>query len=293
MGGRTYGQRLSLINGKFMGSSAFWRRGSEQESFCLRLILQRIAMLHKPFAVSGLLKAFAILAVVLLWQWVSASKGQAQVLRDESNDVIQYSGLVMTTDSFVPLPYATVLVKGTNRGAITTETGFFTLPVYRRDTLVIRSVGYKQVELSVPDTLQANRHRVVVKLPADTIQLDEVVVYPWPTKEEFKQAFVNLDLPEDDVERARKNLNRRVMLAINQEMKMDAGENYNFMMQQQARSFRYAGNQRNYMMLGGGASSGTAIPTSLLNPFNWAKFFKSLRRGDFKKGSGEDDFRPY
>ena len=46
---------------------------------------------------------------------------------------------------------------------------------------------------------------------ADTIMLAPTIIYPWPTEEEFKKAFVRLDIPDDDIEIARKNLAKAEM----------------------------------------------------------------------------------
>ena len=55
-------------------------------------------------------------------------------------------------------------------------------------------------------------------------------------------------------------------------------------MQQIASSFYYAGGQRNYAMLG---SNNTPIPSTLLNPFAWAQFFKAIKEGQYKKKEEE------
>ena len=45
-----------------------------------------------------------------------------------------------------------------------------------------------------------------VVLEVDTLVIDAVEIYPWKSYEEFKEAFVNLKLPTDDMERARRNI---------------------------------------------------------------------------------------
>lgn len=214
---------------------------------------------------------------------------QAQPLRADDPDVVQFSGLVFTTDSFIPVPFATVRVTGTNRGTIATESGFFTLPVYRDDTVTITSVGFKPALLTVPDTLKDTKFRLIVKMKSDTLKLEEVVVYPWPDKQTFKYAFVNEDIPGDeDIERMRKNLNRKVMLAINARMDMDGAENAKYYMQQQSQRFGYMGGAPGYTPMGGRGSS--PVPTSLLSPTSWYSFFEALKNGDFKQKEGQETF---
>ena len=40
----------------------------------------------------------------------------------------------------------------------------------------------------------------------DTILLKQAEIYPWPSKEQFAEAFVNTELPNDDYKRAQANL---------------------------------------------------------------------------------------
>jgi hypothetical protein len=105
-------------------------------------------------------------------------------------------------------------------------------------------------------------------LLTDTIMLREAVIYPWPTKEQFKEAFLSLRVPDDDLERAKHNLKQEKMVYIAQNMGMDGSMNFkNQMMNQQSRIY-YAGQ----------------VPTgNWLNPLAWAKFIQAWQNGDFKK----------
>jgi TonB-linked SusC/RagA family outer membrane protein len=84
---------------------------------------------------------------------------------------ITVSGQVVQADG-LPLPGATVVVKGTNLGISTDQDGRFTLTVPPGSTLVISSVGFasKQIPLTGPTS------SLSVQLLEDTKALDEVVV---------------------------------------------------------------------------------------------------------------------
>ncbi|MFT3902281.1 MAG: SusC/RagA family TonB-linked outer membrane protein [Niabella sp.] len=70
-----------------------------------------------------------------------------------------------------PIPRATILVKGTNRGGTTNEQGFFTMMFKERDVLSVSAVGYAKADVVVDD----NATIEVALLPADG-QMEEVVV---------------------------------------------------------------------------------------------------------------------
>jgi len=92
--------------------------------------------------------------------------------------------------------------------------------------------------------------------------------YPWPTKEQFKQAFLELDIPDDDLAIARKNLDKEKLRQKGENMRMSASMNYRNVMDRRHSKLYYAGQMQ---------------PISILNPFAWAKFIKAWRDGKFKK----------
>jgi hypothetical protein len=101
----------------------------------------------------------------------------------------------------------------------------------------------------------------------DTIELETVHIYPRPTPEQFKEAFLALDIPDDNIEIARKNLDPSELQARMDAMPMNGSLNFKWQMQQKQSQLYYAGQQR---------------PNNLLNPIAWAKFIEAWKRGDFK-----------
>lgn len=209
----------------------------------------------------------SIFILVLVVAWSSFPPGQAQV-RPTAKRAIQLSGLVVTGDSLAAVPYASVWVKNTRRGTITDFYGFFSLGVYENDTVRFSSVGYKDVTFVVPDTLTLSRYSVVQIMSPDTIYLAETVIYPWPTREQFKHAFLSLELPETDYDRAMRNLERSEIRDRSFSMPMDGAMTYRESMNQYAGRLYYAGQ---------------APPMRIFDPFAWAQFFKAWRDGKFKR----------
>ena len=60
---------------------------------------------------------------------------------------IKINGTV--TDGEMPLPGASVIVKGTSNGAVTDFDGFYELNLNANDVIVISYVGFKTMEVSV------------------------------------------------------------------------------------------------------------------------------------------------
>ncbi len=206
---------------------------------------------------------FVVLSICFGLVFVSHSNGQRAPRR-----VIQFTGLVLTSDSLKPLPYASIWVKNTSRGTTTDYYGFFSIPVYENDILRFSSVGYRDAHYTVPDTLTRARYSAVQMMTQDTIHLDETVVYPWPTREQFRHAFIHTEVPSDDYDRAMRNLAQAEMRERFEKMPMDGSMNFRHHMQQHSDRLYYAGQ---------------APPIRLFDPFAWAEFFKAWREGRFRQ----------
>ncbi len=186
----------------------------------------------------------------------------------QEEKLIQLSGLVMTSDSLQSVSYSSVLIKNVGRGTISDYRGFFSIVVTAGDTILFSSIGYSDEEYVIPSDLKETKYSVIQLLTRDTIHLPETMVYPWPTPEQFKKAFLSLNIPDDDLERARKNLERERLKELGDAMAMDANEAKDYYLRQQAASFYYAGQ---------------APPMNIFNPIAWAQFFQAWKRGDFKR----------
>lgn len=209
--------------------------------------------------------ALFILLLVLLFE---VSHAQSIQNLGRPRRVIQFSGLVVTGDSLAPVPYTTIWVKNTRRGTISDFYGFFSIAVYERDTLRFSAVGFREVNFVVPDTLSQTRYSTIQIMSRDTIYLPETVIYPWPTREQFRHAFMHTQIPDDDYDRAMRNLARAEMKERMQNLPMDGGANFRHAMQQHANRLYYAGQ---------------APPMRIFDPFAWAEFFKAWREGRFRR----------
>mgnify|MGYP006289087349 CR=1 FL=1 len=189
------------------------------------------------------------------------------VFPQENDEVVQLSGFVRN-DSLKPIPLVHVYVYHKARGTISDFRGYYSLAVEQGDTIVFSSLGYKTRKFIVPDTLTEDKYHFDVKIISDTILLKEAVVYPYMTYEQFKEAFVSVDIPDDDYERAQNNMDLIEKQIKYAELPPDPELAYNQYMHRHYQSLYYAGQ----------------FPSvSLLNPFAWAKFFKALQDGDFKQ----------
>ncbi|MEX0967464.1 MAG: carboxypeptidase-like regulatory domain-containing protein [Bacteroidia bacterium] len=198
-------------------------------------------------------------------------------------DLVQVSGTVITAEEREAIPYASVRIMNTSRGTISNTDGFFSLPAEAGDTLLFSSVGFKSVQYPVRANAQM-KHNIEVKLQWDTLQLREALIYPWPTREQFRQAFLALDIPDDEVEIAMRNMDPQLLNYISSNMQMDGSENHLIYMRKMASSYYYFPGTNPYTSVGG-----ARVPAALTNPVAWYRLFKALRDGDFKR---EEEWKP-
>lgn len=187
-------------------------------------------------------------------------------------DAIQFSGLVVTGDSdnIVPVPYATIAVKGTPRGTYANYAGFYSLVVRPGEVLIFTAIGFKKEEFTVPDTIVGNKFNYVQNMYEDTILLPEAIVYPWPSNTYLKQEFLAMDVTNDLQVRIQENLMEETLENLRIALVRDAKENANFALRQEVDKFYYQGQlPPNYM--------------SIFNPSAWVKFFQAIKNGDFKR----------
>jgi hypothetical protein len=206
---------------------------------------------------------FSVFLIILSFTVVVAS---AQGTDKEK--LVQFSGVVITSDSLDPVPYTNIIIKGTRSGGVSDINGFFSFVAKEKDVIEFSALGYKTAYFTIPDSLSSKRYTCIQIMTSDTMFLSETVIYPWPTLEEFKKAFITVDIPNDDQQRAIKNLELAEMKERMTNMPMDGSMNYrNFIDQQIAKNYY----------------NGQYQPITLLNPIAWAKFIKAWKEGKFKK----------
>jgi hypothetical protein len=218
--------------------------------------------------INNIMKRLHLIAAILFIVPFSCIAQKKVAWQDGKHDLVQFSGIVVEGDSLRPIPYTSIIVKNSNRGTVSDYFGYFSFVAQESDTIEFSAIGFNPAIFIIPDTLTTSKYSLIQVLRMDTINLALAEVYPFPTKEQFKKAFLKLSLPEDDMVRADRNMARADVKEQMTGMAMDASLNYQYSMQQYQSKLYYAGQ---------------LPPNNLLNPIAWAKFVKAWKNGDFKK----------
>lgn len=213
-----------------------------------------------------MLKFFKIQFVFLLCLFSFFVKAQDSQVKLKK--LIQFSGIVVTGDSLNPVPFANVMIKGTKKGSISDYNGFFSFVAEAGDEIEFSALGYKPASYKIPDSLKLSRYSWIQVLNTDTIYISETVIMPWPTVDQFKKTFITSALPNDDQQRAQKNLDLAEMKERAMNIPMDGSMNFKNLVDQHV--------YQNYY-------KGQYMPNNLLNPIAWVQFVKAWKEGKFKR----------
>ncbi|MCB0770090.1 MAG: hypothetical protein KDC00_06770 [Flavobacteriales bacterium] len=182
-------------------------------------------------------------------------------------NLVQFSGVVVT-DSLVPVPFTNILVRNSYRGTMSDVYGYFSFVAQEGDTILFSAVGFIRSQYVIPGGLGEQKYSMIHVMSRDTVQLREIAVYPWPSREQFREAFLNLRLPDDDYQLAMKNLSPAEMMQRMENLPPDAYQSFKYAMAMDQTKLYY---------------SGGTPPINLFNPIAWAQFLQAWQNGAYKK----------
>lgn len=95
---------------------------------------------------------------------------------------------------------ATIYNKTSAKGTVTDFEGDFAFFASINDTIKITSIGFKNVEFTIPDTIQGKKFRVLINMVEDTILLQEAIVMPWPnSRSMLKRAMLDVESEREQI----------------------------------------------------------------------------------------------
>jgi hypothetical protein len=182
--------------------------------------------------------------------------------------VLQFSGIVTDATSGSVVPYCAIYIEKQYRGTLSNMEGFYSFVVAKGDTVTVRSLGYKSQKIVISSEIEGTSLFKDIKLERETYTLDEVVIYPLPSPHQLRQAFINLEVPDDLKDLAMQTLSNSQLDPYRNTLRYDGDENFDQYAKAQVASYYAQGQTR---------------PQNIFNPFAWADFLSSWKRGDFRK----------
>lgn len=222
----------------------------------------------------------ALIAVLLISTFAVAQDTTGVAVQDSAllpqdsvitDTPVQLHGVVVSNDSLRQLlPNVKILIKSRGQMTSSNDEGFFSFVAMPGDTVYFHHLGFQLEKFYVPDTLTQKDYLAMITLKWDIHMLDPVIVYPWPSREHFKEEFLAMEIKTTEMDIAERNLAIQALKEKAMAMGYDADEMTRYVMNMQNQQIYNEG--RYY---GDGAS---AILGALSNPFAWTELFQSLKR---------------
>lgn len=189
-----------------------------------------------------------------------------------AQSVVQVSGVILTRDtSLQTIPNARLWIQGRSTTTTSGDDGFFSITAVPGDTLRFRRFGFEDERLWVPDTLHGRSYLASVFMRWNTLELDEVTLYPWPRPEDLNRELLRMRIETTERDVALQNLAIQALKEKAALMGMSSNEMQRYIIQAQEQQLYNSG--RYY-----GSDGASAILGRLSNPFAWAQFFQSLKK---------------
>ncbi|MDI9355612.1 MAG: carboxypeptidase-like regulatory domain-containing protein [Chitinophagaceae bacterium] len=198
--------------------------------------------------------------------FINTQKVKAQT--PSKKKIVQFSGIVLGTDSITGVPGVHIYVNKGGRGTTSNMYGYFSMPALVGDSILITAIGYKKQSLIIPGN-KGDHFTLVIDLKEDILHLPTIEILPYPSEELFKKAILSLNLPIENDYRNLNTVMKHIMehnIAYN--IPMTASDNYRYYMNQYYQS---------------GIDKYQVRTNPLTNPFAWASLIKSIKKGNYKK----------
>jgi len=192
--------------------------------------------------------------------------------QQKEKPLVQFSGIIYNADSTkVIVPYVTITnTTAHNQVFISNYNGYFSFVVHEQDTLAFTSIGFAPVKIVIPANLPGKSYTMQVHMKPQIINLPTFRVFPWATTDEFKREFLTMKLADDDLEIARKNIERITNPGLASSVSRDGPEIQSAWAQ-----------NAHYDIVN---SHSTVNP--LLNPIAWGTLINQIAAGDKSRADG-------
>lgn len=188
----------------------------------------------------------------------------------QEGKILQFSGLITSPGSELPVAYSTIKnASYNNQTFISNNDGYFSFVAHVGDTIKFSSVGYSPVTFVIPN-VSDDKFTAHISMRSLVIELPAVSPFPWASYEDYLTEFMAMNTSGDAVANARKNISPEAMAALARLVPRSAEEiqSYNSLQRHTNMNNKNI-NQR--------------FNNPLLNPFAWAELINQIKRGDYSR----------
>lgn len=187
--------------------------------------------------------------------------------QQKEKPLVQFTGIVYNADSTkVIVPYVTITnTTNHNQVYLANFQGYFSFVAHEEDTLMFTSIGFAPVKVIIPQNVPSKSYTLQVRIKPQIINLPTFHVFPWATTDEFRKDFLAMKLADDDLEIARKNIERSTSRTSFTSTPRDGQEIQS----------SWAQNENTTLL-----NQHSLMPNPLLNPIAWGSLIQQISAGD-------------
>jgi len=196
--------------------------------------------------------------------------GTYNSLYAQKSKIIQFSGLITSPGSDLPVAYATIRNSSFNdQTFISNNDGYFSFVAHVGDVIKFSSVGYDPVTFTIPD-VPDDKFTAHISMRSLVIELPAVTPFPWASYEDYIAEFMAMTPGSDPIANARRNISPEAMAALARIVPRSAEEIQSFNSKQRHNNMNNKNINQRYN-------------NPLLNPFAWAELINQIKRGDYSR----------
>ncbi len=194
----------------------------------------------------------------------------------QQRKLVQFSGVIHNADTNVVVPYVTIRNLSFNDQTFASNhQGYFSFVAHEGDTIAFTSVGYHSARIVIP-RVQGDKYTAMIDMTAQITELPMVTPYPWASIDEFNMAFMSLEIADDDIIVAKKNISPESLAALARVTPRSAEEIQSF-----------SATQNHIGLTNRAVNQRMANP--LLSPFAWGNLIRQISEGN--KSRSRDNSR--
>ncbi|MBC8320203.1 MAG: hypothetical protein H8E34_05725 [Bacteroidetes bacterium] len=134
-------------------------------------------------------KLYYSVLLFLIMPIVGLKTTSAQQVRDS---LFILDAIILTSDSLLPVQNAHIISKFNRWGTISNKQGRFKLYVQNADSILITSIGYSPLILQMTPSILSIDSIVEIRLPKDTVTINEVVIRGYWDYATMKQIVIDM-----------------------------------------------------------------------------------------------------
>lgn len=212
------------------------------------------------------MQRFPIYIILILFSII----GTYNSLYAQQGKIIQFSGLITSPGSDLPVAYATIKNSSFHdQTFISNNDGYFSFVAHVGDIIKFTSIGYDPVTFEIPN-VPDDKFTAHISMRSLVIELPAVTPFPWASYEDYLAEFMAMTPGGDPIANARRNLSPEAMAALARLVPRSAEEIQS-----------YNSKQRHNIMNNKNINQRYNNP--LLNPFAWAELINQIKRGDYSR----------